>query len=252
MDENINSSDELSDRNIKKADKINQWKEYAIQFILIFLAVTLGFVADNIRENIAEKKIARQNLVDYKNDLIQHELMYSAYIKRLPRIAAKYDSIVSIFYNKNENKELTVLSRLLLEGQLNLVIEINTPTYEQLINSGSMRFIENKNLKGSISGYNNKIDYLINYNDRMINTQNNLAGELGKIVDVHDFWSTQRIGTSYTPEMQSFTLNDEQRKFLIAYYQLYKVQVLGILNQLKKLSKDNVLLVILIDKELGN
>ena len=145
MNEDIISNDELSDNGSIDNKNISKWKEYAIQFILVFLAVTLSFIADNIRENIAEKKIARQNLQDFRNDLFQHEQRYTFYIDNLPKRKTLYDSIVSIFYTKNENKELTILSRLLLAGQVNTVITINTPTYEQLINSGSMRFIENKN-----------------------------------------------------------------------------------------------------------
>ena len=251
MNEDIISNDELSDNGSIDNKNISKWKEYAIQFILVFLAVTLSFIADNIRENIAEKKIARQNLQDFRNDLFQHEQRYTFYIDNLPKRKTLYDSIVSIFYTKNENKELTILSRLLLAGQVNTVITINTPTYEQLINSGSMRFIENKNLKSDISTYKSRIDDFMNWNDRMITTQNNLAGEMGKIVDIHDFWNPLNNSMDYTPDMLPFTLTDEQRRFIISYYQLFKIHVLGIETSLKGLSKINASLVKMIDKELG-
>jgi hypothetical protein len=35
------------------------FKEYCLEFLMIFLAVTLGFFAENIREHIAEKKELR-------------------------------------------------------------------------------------------------------------------------------------------------------------------------------------------------
>jgi hypothetical protein len=35
--------------------KPKPWKEYFLEFILIFLAVTLGFFAENIREHISDK-----------------------------------------------------------------------------------------------------------------------------------------------------------------------------------------------------
>src|SRR5580704_15831047 len=34
--------------------KKKAWKEYLLEFVMIFLAVTLGFFAETIRENIAE------------------------------------------------------------------------------------------------------------------------------------------------------------------------------------------------------
>jgi hypothetical protein len=32
------------------------WKEYFLEFLMIFLAVTLGFFAESIRENISDKE----------------------------------------------------------------------------------------------------------------------------------------------------------------------------------------------------
>src|SRR5665647_367231 len=37
-----------------------KWKEYFLEFLMIFLAVTLGFFAENIRENYVEHKSARE------------------------------------------------------------------------------------------------------------------------------------------------------------------------------------------------
>jgi hypothetical protein len=36
--------------------KAKPWKEYFLEFIMIFLAVTMGFFADNIREHIVDAK----------------------------------------------------------------------------------------------------------------------------------------------------------------------------------------------------
>ena len=234
-----------------KVEKKN-FKEYFLEFLMIFLAVTMGFIAENIREHFTENKIARQNLEAYRNDLLQQEKEYSYYINYLTRGIPLYDSIVSIFYTKNENKELPVLSRLLFEGQRNIVITINTPTYEQLISSGSMRFIENKELKDSIANYKNNIDGLVNYNDRIITTLNNQLGEVGKIIDMHDFWNTKKNILGYTPEMQPFNLNQEQRNFLIAYYKVFTVEVIALSQDIKSLSNNNASLLKMIDKELHN
>jgi hypothetical protein len=36
------------------------WKEYLLEFFMLFFAVFLGFVAQNIREHIVEKDRAKQ------------------------------------------------------------------------------------------------------------------------------------------------------------------------------------------------
>src|ERR1700693_6595934 len=40
--------------------KQKRWKEYFLEFLMIFLAVTMGFFAENIRENYVEHKSARE------------------------------------------------------------------------------------------------------------------------------------------------------------------------------------------------
>lgn len=252
--ETFNRDQEAENREVRQYPnphpKPKKWKAYFLEFLMIFLAVTMGFIAENIREHFSERKIARQNLEAYRNDLLQHQVLYTDYISDLKRGVPLYDSIVSIFYTQNENKELVTLSRLLLEGQKNMIIEINTPTYDQLISSGSMRFIENIDIKVGISNYKNQIDRLANYNNRIINTINNQMGEFGKIVDMHDFWNTNKNSVNYTPEMQPFNLNQEQRNFIIAYYKVYTVEVISLLTQMKNLSEHNASLITTIDKEL--
>ena len=72
-----------------------------------------------------------------------------------------YDSLVAIFFENKENTELSVVSRLMLQGTLNYVITINTPTYAQLISSGSLRFLENHELKASMANYQGQINSLM-------------------------------------------------------------------------------------------
>lgn len=233
--------------------KPKKWKEYFLEFLMIFLAVTMGFIAENIREHFTETKIAHQNLEAYRNDLLQNEKFFIKVDNSFTDMLPIYDSIVSIFYEKKENKELPVLSRLLLEGQLNPVITINTPTYEQLISSGSLRFIDNKELKDSMANYQAQINSYVDYNDRIITTLNNQLGEIGKIEDMHDFWNRNREhrGYGYTPIMQPFSLSQEQRNFIIEYNKLFTVQALVGLVRVGHLLNSNSSLVKLIDKELN-
>src|ERR1700748_3521227 len=52
--------------------KPKKWKEYFLEFLMIFLAVTLGFIAENIRENIVnrekEKHYVENIIADLKTD----------------------------------------------------------------------------------------------------------------------------------------------------------------------------------------
>src|SRR5438046_155941 len=46
-----------------------KWSEYLLEFFMLFLAVFLGFVAENIREHIVEKEKGRQYIESFYEDL---------------------------------------------------------------------------------------------------------------------------------------------------------------------------------------
>src|ERR1700748_3641634 len=53
------------------------FKEYFLEFLMIFLAVTMGFFAENIRENISDSKqeheYAQSMINDLKSDVITYK-----------------------------------------------------------------------------------------------------------------------------------------------------------------------------------
>ena len=142
---------------------------------MIFLAVCMGFIAENIREHIVEAKTAHRVLESYRNDLLLNAKKFETYDSNFTAILPVYDSIVSIFYERRENKELPKLSKMMMQGQRNTVVTINTGAYQQMVSSGSMRYINNWPLMDSIAKYNEGISAMINYNDRLITTLNNAS-----------------------------------------------------------------------------
>jgi hypothetical protein len=228
-----------------------KFKEYFLEFLMIFLAVTLGFIAENIREHITETKSAHQYLESFRNDLLQNQIQIKKYDSLYTNELPVYDSIVSIFYEKTENKNLPLLSRLLLHGQVNFIITIDTPTYQQLISSGSMRYLKNAALKESMAHYEDEINSLIDYNDRIISTLDNQLEDVSKLEDMHDFWNSHKNFVGYTPDMQPFNLTMKDRNFIIEYNKLFSVQAISDSKILKALLRSNYALVKLINKELN-
>ena len=46
------------------------FKEYFLEFLMIFLAVTLGFFAESLREHMADKSKEKEFIISLKEDLI--------------------------------------------------------------------------------------------------------------------------------------------------------------------------------------
>ena len=250
----INQNQETENMEVHHHPKVEKknFKEYFLEFIMIFLAVTMGFIAENIREHFTEAKNVHQNLEAFKNDLLHHQSYFKETINDFTKVLPRYDSLVEIFFEQKENLQLPVVSRLMLQGTLNYVVTINSPTYTQLISSGSLRFIENNELKASMANYQEKINSFINYNDRIINLINAESIEIGKIADYHDMWNMKKMGNfqTYTPDMNLFSLTKEQRNSMIMYFKIYSVQFQAGLAQTNDLIESNEALVKLLDKEL--
>ena len=56
--------------------KKKNFKEYFLEFLMIFLAVTLGFFAENVREHFDEEKTTKQYLEDFRHELLQNKDLY--------------------------------------------------------------------------------------------------------------------------------------------------------------------------------
>ena len=57
-----------------------RFKEYFLEFLMIFLAVTLGFFAESLREHLTDKRIEREYIVSFVEDLKQDTASFNRVI----------------------------------------------------------------------------------------------------------------------------------------------------------------------------
>jgi hypothetical protein len=137
--------------------KPKKWKEYFLEFLMIFLAVTLGFFAESYRENLSdhhkEKEYIESLVADLKNDqqiLSRHILHVKSGISMMDSMIAILDTPALV---ASRTGELYYLARL--APRLNPLTN-NDRTYEQLKNSGNFRLIRNLNTSNKIMAYYEK------------------------------------------------------------------------------------------------
>src|SRR6266496_219642 len=145
-----------------------KWGEYFLEFFMIFLAITLGFIAENIREHSAEKANAKRYLETYRDELVQQKKMFSEYKKRYQKKIIDSDSIKLIFFDHEENQKLDVMERLLIPVLTLIDVPFNTSSYDQMVNSGALRYINNIELRDSMSAYKGLIENTRAYNTRIL------------------------------------------------------------------------------------
>jgi hypothetical protein len=129
------------------------WKEYLLEGLMIFVAVTLGYGAENVREHYVETKKA---LVSAKNlyvDVTYDSIGYA----RVKRNRDRQDScfeIVNSLYNNNElDKETATVYAAHGYIALRMLKQMNTLALDEVKNSGTLKFLESDELKAAIQRY---------------------------------------------------------------------------------------------------
>ena len=71
-----------------------KWTHYFWESLMLFLAVFCGFLAENEREHIIEKKRAKEYARSLVHDLSTYTSQLSNFMRRVPFFVAKYDSFL--------------------------------------------------------------------------------------------------------------------------------------------------------------
>ena len=135
--------------------KPKPWKEYFLEFLMIFLAVTLGFFAENIREHFTDVRKGKEYAISYKEDLLKDTAIIQATISILNRDIAGCDSLN--YYLENERTKTDIDLQKIYQFNLSALggyaFKLTDRTASQLKNSGGMLLLTNKKVVNAILEY---------------------------------------------------------------------------------------------------
>ena len=146
-----------------------KWTHYLWEFIMLFLAVFCGFLAENIREHIVEKKKESHTVETLVDDIIKdssslHNIIYVY----MPEHSAWVDSseyyINTLPLKGNERK----ITKVLINATNWNLYSPPEVALDILKNSGNLNLIENKRVKEEIIKYNGIINKYITYSEYML------------------------------------------------------------------------------------
>jgi hypothetical protein len=153
-----------------------KWKEYLFQFLMLFLAVTLGFFVENQREHYIERHRAKELAKGLLNDLIadsarieQARYMATIFVPNLDEVIAQLKTPAG----RNESTLFTYF-------QAGLVLYIMAPVptetnLAQIKNSGSLRYFKNENLVRMLGEWDQRLN-------AAFKTRQNLDGQ--KLIEI--------------------------------------------------------------------
>jgi len=138
-----------------------KWHHYFWEFLMLFLAVTLGFFVENQREHMAEhqreKQFMQSMLEDLKSDTAQFA---SNRISRDNRIK-KIDSLIFLLGSADYKAHGNDVYYFACSISPPLNFFPNDRTIQQLKSSGGLRLIRNVAVSNSIMAYDQKMRFLL-------------------------------------------------------------------------------------------
>lgn len=127
-----------------------KWSEYLLEFLMLFLAVSLGFVAENVREHYVEKERAHELLGSVMNDVKSNIKLIDSLVAGNKAIILKNDSAL-LYIETNESISLDSFFNFL--PVISYRYLNNNDTYDQMKSSGSLRYIKDSVLLRNIIEY---------------------------------------------------------------------------------------------------
>jgi hypothetical protein len=196
-----NSTNEVISRNDPESDNPNRekdnmevhhhahhqgkknWKSYFYEFLMLFLAVTLGFFVENQREhhieNVRAEEFSKALIQDLQNDIaaIQtHKKTTSFYL-------ALSDSLINLSQSPLEGRTSAQFGFYTRFMYWTAAIVWNRATFDQIKNSGSLRYFKNQKLLEKLMKYEGAIN---NIEMEAYNNQvrgNLLVNHINKIIE---------------------------------------------------------------------
>ena len=142
------------------------WKEYFLEFLMIFLAVTMGFFAETMRESITERSHAEELAKSLYKEL------YADSVDMQYRLKVRQEKERQIYYFRRYVKDSSLVNlsphfypSFFWTFTISSIIQFNPNDgiLNQLHNSGSLRYFKSIGLQNSIS----KLDvFILNLRNR--------------------------------------------------------------------------------------
>lgn len=134
------------------------WKEYLLEGLMIFLAVTMGFFAESLRENIGAKEKEKEYIASFENNLEKDKAQLDYIIQDNNKKVKGLDTLISLFDKDMSNpvNRKKMYDDSWCVSYFSVFIS-NDATMTQLKNSGGLQFIKHAHVADSVSKYDQEV-----------------------------------------------------------------------------------------------
>ncbi len=231
------------------------FKEYLLEGLMIFLAVSMGFIAENVRERISDSAKENEYMASLKEDLKNDIISIKATMEFKQTGLKRSDTLMSILRAGNTNTQTAELYYLARSLSIRNYFYTNDGTIQQLKNAGGFRMIRKRNVIDSLQKYISSIGSLYSLQDMEEAVITDYRKPLGKIFDAQVFnsmYDSTRPGLvikkpGYNPTLLSadkFDLNEFAMK--VVYIKGVRLAEMG---NYESIAKRAARIIALIEKE---
>ena len=143
-----------------------KWTHYFWEFLMLFLAVTLGFLVENQREHYVEHLRAREYARTLIEDLAADTTEILDVIREDKIVLSCFDSINATIQRGIKNKTVPGSFYYYCNiGTFSPVVIWNDATLIQITQTGSLRYFRNKKIVKTLSAYYSKSEFTTNLNN---------------------------------------------------------------------------------------
>ena len=229
-----------------------KWTHYFWEFLMLFLAVTLGFLVENQREHYIEHQREKQFMISLVADLNEDIVILTNQISDGMANVAAMDSLIFYLKNKPAAEQLNRIYYLGRKASRNDIFNYNNRTIDQMRNSGGFRLVRKQEVANYIMGYYRQIKLLEMLEEIEKKEEHEYRSVAIRVFDPVIFNSmvTDRdsiISPHGNPALR--TQNADILADLSGWIQYMKSSVMGLTEEKKNLKKSAEDLVALVKKE---
>ena len=163
--------------------KEKHFKHYLFEFLMLFLAISAGFLVENLREHYIEGKREKDFIKSYVEDMKQDTAKIAANIQLRNSKIMVMDSLIKLLNTADPNKDGRSAYYYGRRTTRSTLFQANDRTIKQLKNAGGLRLIKNQQASNAIMTYDQANDYIVFLQSREFDELSLMYPLLAKLYD---------------------------------------------------------------------
>jgi hypothetical protein len=167
-----------------------KWTHYFWEFIMLFLAVFCGFLAEYQLEHKIEKARERQYIKSFAEDLEADTVEYKNRISACDQTISVADSLILLLNSPDKDKWANDIYYFFRQIHRSSEFGTNDRTIVQLRNAGGMRLISSKSVSDSMVDYYKIVESMRFIYEEQIEYKRSLRSHFPQLLDGIEYGKT--------------------------------------------------------------